>query len=62
MVTFSFILYSKLAEQFGVEHPVPVIFIDPVLKVGASRLDKKIQIALIDLSPPRWLLEGRNTD
>ena len=62
MAAVSSILYSKLAEQFGVEHPVPVIFIDPVLKVGVSHLDKKVLIALIDLSPPRWLLEGRNTD
>ena len=52
MVTFSSILYSKLAEQFGIEHPVPVIFIDPVLKVGVSQLDKKVLIALRSFNLP----------
>ena len=52
MLTFSSILYSKLAEQFGVEHPVPVIFIDPVLKVGVSQLDNKVLIALRSFTPP----------
>ena len=52
MSAFSSILYSKLAEQFGVEHPVPVIFIDPVLKVGVSQLDNKVLIALRSFTPP----------